>query len=152
MGFPVQAVPAGNASKADRLYARSNRFESGQVLLPRKAHWLDTYVDELTTFPDSDFADQVDSTSQALTWDASSTSFNNAIGALKLMNDPYGGTPEKMIKLWVMNDEGGTIVSGDGSRRPSIQIPPKGEILEIDEKTGVSLVQSQWTKFQIVPE
>jgi len=151
LGFPVQAVPAGSASKAERLYARSNRFESGQVLLPRKAHWLDVFIEELTTFPDSDFADQVDSTTQALTWDTSSTSFNNAIGALKLMNKPYGETPEKKIKLRVLIG-GGTIKFGDGSGKDDIQIPAAGEILEVDEKLGVSLVQQYWKKYEIIPE
>jgi len=39
-GQTVQTVPAGCASKTERLYSRSNKFENGQVLLPRKASWL----------------------------------------------------------------------------------------------------------------
>jgi len=42
------------------------KFESGQVLLPSEAPWLDEYVRELTGFPGAKFDDQVDSTVQAL--------------------------------------------------------------------------------------
>jgi predicted phage terminase large subunit-like protein len=152
-GFPVQAIPSGSASKAERLYARSNMFESGRVLLPRKATWLDAYVDELTTFPDSDFSDQVDSTSQALTWDTSNTNFNNAIRALELLNggQPFGEKSQKTIKLRIL-EGGGTINFADGSGRPDIQIPQTGEILEIDEQTGARLVHGNWKKYEIIPE
>ena len=43
-------------------------FEAGQVLLPREAPWLATYVTELLVFPNGKHDDQVDSTSQALNW------------------------------------------------------------------------------------
>lgn len=52
--------------KLARLLAVSARFEAGQVLLPREAPWLATYMSELLAFPNGDHDDQVDSTSQAL--------------------------------------------------------------------------------------
>ena len=61
---PYEA-PSGS-DKILRLYAQTAEFESGRVLLPRSAPWLDTYVHELTTFPGSKYDDQVDSTTQAL--------------------------------------------------------------------------------------
>jgi len=40
--------------------------EAGQVLLPEKAPWLGSFLEELTLFPNSKFTDQTDALSQAL--------------------------------------------------------------------------------------
>jgi predicted phage terminase large subunit-like protein len=58
--------PLPGSDKILRLYAQTAEFESGRVLLPRWASWLDEYVRELTGFPGSKYDDQVDSTTQAL--------------------------------------------------------------------------------------
>ena len=58
-------MPPG-ADKLMRLNAQSVKFESGKVLLPRKATWLEDYVLEITGFPGTRHDDQVDSTAQAL--------------------------------------------------------------------------------------
>jgi predicted phage terminase large subunit-like protein len=63
----VKAVkPEGD--KVMRMHAQSTVIENGFVHVPEKAHWLDAYLHELTTFPASKHSDQVDSTSQALAW------------------------------------------------------------------------------------
>ena len=49
-----------------RLNAQTGPFENGTVLLPRKAPWLADYIAELTGYPGSRYADQVNSTTQAL--------------------------------------------------------------------------------------
>ncbi len=49
-----------------RLHTQTPAFENGHVLLPKEAPWLSDYIKELTGFPGSRFADQVDSTTQAL--------------------------------------------------------------------------------------
>jgi predicted phage terminase large subunit-like protein len=49
-----------------RLHAQTALFESGRVLLPVSAPWLEEYVRELTSFPGGKYDDQVDSTAQAL--------------------------------------------------------------------------------------
>ncbi|MEE1656744.1 phage terminase large subunit [Microvirga sp. CF3062] len=54
--------------KQARLLAQSARFEGGQVYLPREAPWLGDYIAELLAFPNGRHDDQVDSTSQALTY------------------------------------------------------------------------------------
>ncbi|WP_431285086.1 phage terminase large subunit [Humitalea sp. 24SJ18S-53] len=54
--------------KEARLLAQAPMFEAGQVLLPREASWLATYLSELLAFPNGTHDDQVDSTSQALNW------------------------------------------------------------------------------------
>lgn len=63
----VKAVkPLGD--KVQRLHTSSISFENGSVRLPHEAPWLDEYLRELTGFPGTKHADQVDSTTQALRW------------------------------------------------------------------------------------
>lgn len=54
--------------KEARLLAQAARFEAGQVHVPTDAPWLGVYLEELLAFPNGRHDDQVDSTSQALTW------------------------------------------------------------------------------------
>jgi hypothetical protein len=55
-------------SKVERLYGATPMFESGHVLLPDAAGWLEAYLHELCAFPRGKHDDQVDSTTQALEW------------------------------------------------------------------------------------
>lgn len=65
--YCVKAIkPEGD--KVVRMHAQSTAIENGFVFLPERAHWLDSYLHELTTFPTGKHSDQVDSTSQALAW------------------------------------------------------------------------------------
>ena len=54
--------------KAMRLHGCGAMIENGQVFLPQEAAWLAEYVREMISFPKSKYKDQVDSTSQALSW------------------------------------------------------------------------------------
>ena len=148
--LPADAVPTGSASKRDRLIARSNRFEGGLVFLRRDAPWLEAYIAELTTFPDSEFSDQVNSTTQALAWDtqAANSTFTKSIQALNSLagNANYGG--QKMVKLRVKIG-GGTVQFSDG--RPNLNIPGAGEIFEIDEEAAARLA-SDWQKYERIPD
>lgn len=58
-----------HGSKEARLEAVSPQIEAGNVWLPHEdiAPWINDYIDELVTFPNSEFDDQVDATTQALT-------------------------------------------------------------------------------------
>ena len=58
--------PVGD--KVMRLHAQTAAIENGFVFLPREAHWLEDYVEELTLFPKGAHDDQVDSTAQALAY------------------------------------------------------------------------------------
>lgn len=60
-------------SKVSRLNAVSPVFESGNVLFPQNAPWLNEFTTELTSFPSSPHDDMVDSCSQALNRLTSST-------------------------------------------------------------------------------
>lgn len=55
-------------NKKTRLTLVSPLFERGIVALPRRAAWLDAFLDELLHFPDCEHDDQVDSVSQFLLW------------------------------------------------------------------------------------
>jgi predicted phage terminase large subunit-like protein len=54
--------------KISRMSTASSMIENGFVLLPARAAWLDPYRHELSVFPNGQYDDQVDSTSQALDW------------------------------------------------------------------------------------
>jgi len=64
----VQAAPNLEGDKVMRLRAQTAKIEGGFVLFPKEAHWLDTYLLELVSFPNSKNDDQVDSTVFALAW------------------------------------------------------------------------------------
>jgi predicted phage terminase large subunit-like protein len=66
-GFSVKGYEPGPGSdKVMRLVAQTALIESGKVLFPSEAPWLEEYLKELTSFPGSKYSDQVDSTTQAL--------------------------------------------------------------------------------------
>jgi predicted phage terminase large subunit-like protein len=64
----VKAAPANNGEKEMRLRAQTAKIEGHFALFPERAPWLDAYLLELTTFPNSKHDDQVDSTVHALAW------------------------------------------------------------------------------------
>ena len=53
---------------SSRTAAVEPMFQTGQVLLPRDAPWLQDFEKELLGFPSVKYDDQVDSTSQYLGW------------------------------------------------------------------------------------
>ena len=63
---PVAITPVQD--KQTRMYTQSAIIESGCVLLPKAAPWLDAFRNEILQFPDGKFDDQVDSLSQCLSW------------------------------------------------------------------------------------
>lgn len=54
--------------KIARAYAVTPLIEAGKVFLPKSASWLHDYIEELSTFPNAEHDDQVDSTTQALSF------------------------------------------------------------------------------------
>ena len=64
----VEAAPALEGDKIMRLHGQTAKIEGGFVLFPKVAPWLDTYLNELVTFPNAKHDDQVDSTVFALAW------------------------------------------------------------------------------------
>jgi predicted phage terminase large subunit-like protein len=63
----IRLVPI-ERDKIARLFVHQAKFERGEVLFPRNADFLPTLFAELLTFPQSRYDDQVDSLSQALSF------------------------------------------------------------------------------------
>lgn len=64
--IPVKEFDPGRLDKESRAIAVSPDVESGNVLLPRRAPWLNDYKAEHNDFPNSENDDQVDTTSMAI--------------------------------------------------------------------------------------
>jgi len=65
--LPIKAIkPIGD--KVTRLNLLTGLIESGHVILPPAAPWLDDFLLEITRFPRAKHDDQVDSFTQALAW------------------------------------------------------------------------------------
>ncbi len=64
----VQPAPTLSGDKIMRLRSQTAKIEGGFLVLPKEASWLDVYLHELLSFPNSKHADQVDSTVYALAW------------------------------------------------------------------------------------
>jgi predicted phage terminase large subunit-like protein len=67
---PVIAISTNNNSKEFRLDGVSPMFEGGKVWIPEASEggWHPDYESELLGFPNAKYDDQVDMTSQYLTW------------------------------------------------------------------------------------
>ena len=57
-----------DSDKVARVYAITPLMEAGKVFLPESAPWLFDYIEELSAFPNAAHDDQVDSTTQALSF------------------------------------------------------------------------------------
>lgn len=80
-----------DGSKEARANAVTALFESGRVLLPERAPWLDAFIDEMCSFPNGRHDDQVDSCVLALRkivndWNARFRSENNRAVYRRLVN------------------------------------------------------------------
>jgi predicted phage terminase large subunit-like protein len=64
----AQEAPAIDGDKIMRLHSQTAKIAGGFVLFPNEAVWLDQYLLELASFPNSKNDDQVDSTVYALAW------------------------------------------------------------------------------------
>jgi predicted phage terminase large subunit-like protein len=64
--YCIAIKPEGD--KVVRMSACSDRIESGSVLLPRRAGWLDQFRAELLAFPHGSHDDQADALSQLINW------------------------------------------------------------------------------------
>ena len=65
--IPVLPVRV-DSDKVARAYAATPLIEAGKVFLPENAPWLFDYIEELSAFPNAEHDDQVDSTTQALSY------------------------------------------------------------------------------------
>jgi predicted phage terminase large subunit-like protein len=65
---PVVRIDTENKSKEFRFDGVTTMIEAGEVWLPKSAPWLTDYENEILSFPNGTYKDQVDATSQYLKW------------------------------------------------------------------------------------
>jgi predicted phage terminase large subunit-like protein len=83
--WKVQATPKLDGDKIMRLHGQTAKIAGGYALFPRKAPWLDNYLQELTAFPNAKYDDQVDSTVYALAWGTVDGSAENWITFYRML-------------------------------------------------------------------
>jgi predicted phage terminase large subunit-like protein len=66
--YPGVRLIKPDHDKQVRLFLQQAKFEQGRVWFPRTAPWLRLFLEELLSFPESKYSDQVDSVSQALAY------------------------------------------------------------------------------------
>ena len=76
-GFAHIVAVKVQGDKIMRMRTQTPKIEAGRVFIPYDAPWLADYLHELMMFPKGRFDDQVDSTSQALAYIGTPTSFDN---------------------------------------------------------------------------
>lgn len=64
----IIGINPGRIDKSMRFDGTMLMWQAGEVLLPSRASWLSTYIDELLRFPQGKRDDNVDATSQYLNW------------------------------------------------------------------------------------
>ena len=108
----IPVTPAGG--KESRLHGASKPIRKGKVYLPRGAIWLDSYINEFTSFPNGKHDDQVDATTQVLNYllyayaekPRTKVEINATIKrewSPDMYEDYYSGSDDqkvKMIQLW----------------------------------------------------
>jgi predicted phage terminase large subunit-like protein len=62
----IPIIPGKDGGKESRASACSYLFEAGNVHIPEDRSWSEDYIEELVTFPNGVYKDQVDTTTQAL--------------------------------------------------------------------------------------
>jgi predicted phage terminase large subunit-like protein len=65
--IPIKSVK----SKTQRMEGETAKLESGSLLLPESAHWLEDFLKEYLAFPNGKYDDQIDALSQFLSWQGS---------------------------------------------------------------------------------
>lgn len=64
----IIAIQPGTKDKVERAAVPSEIINQGRIFLPEDAPWLDTFLDELLTFPNCKHDDQVDTLTQFINW------------------------------------------------------------------------------------
>ena len=122
-----------------RLRAQTAKVEGGFVLFPKEAPWLDIYLRELLSFPNSKHDDQVDSTVFALAW----STLNPEPGIITYYKNLAGQTapkppPNGMVRVWVPGNSTHLQISG---RFGDVLIPPDRIVEMTAEESGPILQQ-----------
>ena len=98
-GLSVVEPCKPSQNKIMRLVQQTDFIESGLVYLRERAAWLANYLHEFKTFPNSRYADQVDSTSQALKWIKELPPYWKFMEAQKIYNATAGKESAEEVEL-----------------------------------------------------
>jgi predicted phage terminase large subunit-like protein len=98
-GLSVVEPCKPSQNKIMRLNQQTDLIESGRVYLREQAAWLANYLQEFKTFPKSRYADQVDSTSQALKWIKELPPYWKFMEGQKLYNAMAGKESTEEVEL-----------------------------------------------------
>ncbi len=82
----VQAAPALDGDKVMRLYAQTAKLAGGFVSLRQGATWLPVFLQEVLSFPNCKYDDQVDSMVYALAWATHNSDYDyllNNVGSFR---------------------------------------------------------------------
>ena len=102
-----------------KLFRFSNALlgiEHKTVHFPKSAPWLDAYVEELCTFPNGRFDDQVDSTSQALLWLVEQVQSHGIIEYYRQLVEAKNSKAAEDIWLMKPPELGRTVYLRDGTK------------------------------------
>jgi hypothetical protein len=135
----VQAAPAIEGDKIMRLHGQTAKLEGGFLLVPKEAPWLDTYINELVSFPNAKNDDQVDSTVFALAWSTPTGNAEQWIDYYKNLGKQQSrnqSSKEKMFPVWVPPGSSTYIlITG---RQVNV---PENRIIEVTEEEFLPLRQ-----------
>ncbi|MDP9421357.1 MAG: phage terminase large subunit [Pseudomonadota bacterium] len=130
MGFYKVIAFKPKGSKVERLHGVTPMFESGHVLLPDAAGWLEAYLHELCAFPRGRHDDQVDSTTQALEWIRTEGQEPGLIGFYRQEFERQRAYAEDRTVRMKAPASVSTVILLDGT---TISVPPDGMILVTPE-------------------
>jgi len=83
--LPVKKIKV-DRDKYSRLVAITPLIEAGKIVLPEGAHWVEQFINEFEEFPNGEFDDQVDSTTQAINANKSVAPVDYNIRTVNLKN------------------------------------------------------------------
>jgi predicted phage terminase large subunit-like protein len=133
----VQEAPSIDGDKVMRLRGQTAKIAGGFVLFPKEAHWLDTYILELVTFPNSKNDDQVDSTVYALAWSTLHSAVPGIIQYYKNEAARLSQDPNKNVRVEVPPGS-----SHWGLITGRTVLIPADRIVEVTEEEAVSMTQN----------
>ena len=133
----VQEAPSIDGDKVMRLRGETAKIANGFVLFPKDAHWLDTYLLELVTFPNSKNDDQVDSTVYALAWSTLHSAVPGIIQYYKNEVARLSRVPNKNVRVEVPPGS-----SHWGLITGRTVLIPADRIVEVTEEEAVSMTQN----------
>lgn len=110
-GVPSPIRRAATTDKESRVAGQSHRIEAGDLILPKDAPWLASFMHEVLAFPMGRYDDQVDALTHLLGWSSSrpvpiETGYPELIDLedSKYSYDPYYDPIQATIDAWGPNE------------------------------------------------